>query len=146
MTVTQEKQAIIDRAAETLGKDLLEARVDELKVLQDPWSKTSQYAQDNAIARLHARISVLIYRAVAIVAAGDFPVIEGHVESVTFKDGVKAVITTTKGESAHELADAEGGQCLVLVVEPDQYIGRMAEIKGDADQRLLEFPGINEPA
>lgn len=136
-TETGEVLSPIEIAAETLGHDLLQAMVDELKVLQDPWAKTSEEKQNDAIYRLRARIETLIGRAVRIIAAGDLAVISGHVESVTFKDGVKAVITTSKGEAAHALADAEGGSCIVVITDAEQYLGRMETIRGEADQRVL---------
>lgn len=134
---TGEVISLLDQAATTLGHDLLQAMVDELKALQDPWAKTPAEKQDQAIDRLSWRIQSLIGRAVAIIAAGDLPVIAGHVESVTFKDGVKAIITTTKGESSHALADAEGGSCIIVITDAEQYLGRMEEIRGEADQRAL---------
>lgn len=50
-------------AAETLGLDLLNALVDELKVAPDCWQKMSQLQQDQTIDRLRARTQTLVEQA-----------------------------------------------------------------------------------
>lgn len=126
-------------AAETMGKQLLLALVDELKVLQDPWAKTSQKKQDDALDRLRARIEHLTREAITILAQGGQQCVKAEVESVTFKDGIKAVLTFPKGlEGVHDLADQVGDHVFVVITSnPDEFLQGMGDVQGEPDQRAL---------
>ena len=47
-----EENTAIEIAAEHMDRQLLEAMLDELKALQDPWDKTPEERQDETL-RLH---------------------------------------------------------------------------------------------
>lgn len=49
-------KALLSMTAETVGRDLLQALVQEIKLLPDVWPKMSQKKQDSVIDRLRNRI------------------------------------------------------------------------------------------
>lgn len=129
---------ITEIAADQMGKQLLQAMLDELKALQDPWAKTSQMEQDFALRRLEYRIGALVNQVIRTIAAREHTVLAARVESVMFKDGVKAVVSPMSGTSAvHDLADHVGADVILVITDAAEYLQGMSEIRGEADQRGL---------
>lgn len=132
--------------AETLGHDMLQAMLDELKAAPDCWQKMSQRQQDEVIHRLDTRVASIITTALRLIIRGENPAASAVVESVTFKDGVKVALKLSKlADARHELADAEGRAVVVVIADPQDYFGRMNEIKGEADQKSLDLDGDDHP-
>lgn len=122
-------------AAETMVGDLLGALVDEIRILQDPWQKTSEAKQAEVIDRLTRRVESVVKRAVHIIASDDRPTIRADLEQVTLKEGIKAVLTIRSDEPArHELYDATGQSVLVVIMNAEQYQGGKDQVKPDKDQ------------
>ena len=133
-----EENTSIEIVEEHMGQQLLEAMLDELKALQDPWDKTPEERQDEALRRLESRIKHLVRESVNTIAAGEWPIIRAQLESVTVKDGVKAVLKAHKdGQITHDLVDAEGSNVLIVITDSEQYLGGMSEVQGDPDQPEL---------
>jgi len=125
-------------ASKTLGKDLLSGVVQELKQLKKPWQNTPEGEQRDAIGRLKDRIETAIEKAVKIIASENRPTLEAVVDTVTFKDGVKAVLQMRRGtEAAHNLADAQGESVLIVISGAESYTGGMDRIKPEKDQGSL---------
>lgn len=128
----------VELASETMAGDLLAAVVDEIKQLQDPWQKTSQAMQANVIFRLELRIKLLTAKAVRIIAADGRPAMRAKVESVTFKDGIKAILKMRQNDPPrHDLADAAGSDVMVVLADADQYSGGCENVQPDPDQQNL---------
>jgi hypothetical protein len=128
-------------AQASLGKDLLIAMVEAIrKTSPAAWSSMAQEQQQDVIDGLAHRIQVHVVQAVSTLAQAEHIVIEAHVDSVTFKDGVKATLTAMKGDGAHQLADAQGSSVLVVITDATKYLETMDQVRGDADQRSL--PGL----
>jgi hypothetical protein len=69
------------------------------------------------------------------VATDDRTRFTASVESVTFKDGVKAVLTMPNTQASHELADTAGGRVYVVIEDPSRYtLDSSATPKSDPDQ------------
>ena len=78
--------------ADTIGKDLLQALLMELRLLPEPWPKLSKARQDDVIDRLRARVETSIKMAVHLLASEGRTVVAGGLDQITIKDGVKAVV------------------------------------------------------
>lgn len=134
--------------ADTLGRDLLSALVDELKAAPDCWAKMSNAQQDQAIERLRKRVRTLIGEGLNALFRGQYPAVEATLDGIRVKRGLQLSLKVAKGaRNAHEIIDAEGQQVLIVIADPEQYLGRMEEIKGRADQGDLfssEYQGTNE--
>jgi hypothetical protein len=126
--------------AETIGKDLLYALVQEIQLLPNVWPKLSEAKQDGVIERLRKRVSKVIGMAVYQLAAQGRTGILGELEQITIKDGVKAVVKIEPdAENLHCLYEAAGQPVLVVIANPDDNLGGMDEIKGEADQRAMDL-------
>lgn len=125
--------------ADTVGKDLLQALVTEIKLLPDPWPKLSQKKQDDVIDRLRDRVATNVQMAVHLLSSQGRTVVVGDLEQITIKDA-KAVIKVGRGaESLHELYDAQGKAVMVIVSDAGEHTGGMDDVTGEADQRGLDL-------
>lgn len=123
------------KAEASLGKSLLEALIQEIKLLPKPWQKLSRYEQDEVIGRLRSAVDENVREAVLFVAADKRATAEATLKKVVFKDGI----------TCHELADAEGQLCLIVVADPGKYLGDMDGVKGEDDQRGMNLGHEYEP-
>lgn len=128
--------------ADTIGKDLLGALVQEIRLLPDVWPKLPKAKQDDVIERLRKRVEENVAMAVFTIAAQNRTVVAGSLEQITIKDGVKAVIKfgvkSPNLDGPYEAA-SDGNDVLVVVAGAKDYIGGMNEIKGDEDQRNIDL-------
>lgn len=123
--------------AETMLGDVMQAFMEEIKAVEMPWHLMSQRDQGDVIERIERKAKAMIYRCVEIVASGNRPTIAATVESVTVKDGLKAVLTMSRASAQrHELVDSQGSEVLVVVMNHEQYDGG-DKPKAQKDQREL---------
>jgi hypothetical protein len=128
--------------ADTIGRDLLQALVLELKLLPDVWTKLSEAKQNDIIDRLRARVQSNIAMAVHTLASAGRTVVAGDLDQITIKDGVKAVIKFgANAPSLHELYDAQSKAVLVVVASAEDHTCGMDDVKGEGDQRGLDLGG-----
>ncbi|WP_231852653.1 cell division protein FtsK [Bordetella petrii] len=126
--------------ATTIGKDLLSALVQELKLLPDTWPKLSQAKQDDIIDRLRDRVEYNIKMAVHLIASEGRTVVQGDLDQVTIKDGAKVVIKIGRGaESLHDLYDSQGKAVLIVVADSQTHTAGMGAVRGESDQRAMDL-------
>ncbi len=68
-------KALLSMTAETIGRDLLQALVQEIKLLPDVWQKLSQKKQDDVIDRLRNRVETNVKMAVHSLRARGEPLL-----------------------------------------------------------------------
>ena len=133
----------VDLARETMGRDLLEALVAEIRLMPDVWQKLGQEAQDDVIERLGNRVRDLTRQAVGLIVSTERTVLAATVDSVTFKDGIKATLKIAKtARGRHDLADQEGADVVLVIADPGEYFQGMVEIRGEDDQ--LPLSGVDQ--
>lgn len=133
-------------AAELVARDLLEALVLEIKLQRKPWDALPQAEQDSVIERLRKRTETNVRKALGVIVSDERPVLPATVESVTFKDGIKATLKISKyAQARHDLADKEGSNVIVVIVDPAEYMKGVHDIKGDPDQADLVEEASEEP-
>ncbi len=126
-----------DIAASTMLGDLMGCLVDELR-LQHLWQAMPEEQQKETIYRIQERVQTNIRTAVEIIASDNRPTIVATVESVTVKDGIKAVVTLPKSDAQrHELFDAAGMAVLLIVGGAAGYYGGTDQVKPEPDQPAL---------
>ncbi|MCG8998143.1 H-NS histone family protein [Laribacter hongkongensis] len=126
--------------ADTVGRDLLQALLMELRLLPEPWPKLSKARQDDVIDRLRARVETSIKMAVHLLASEGRTVVAGGLDQITIKDGVKAVVKfSPNAENLHELYDVAGKSVLVVVADAGNHTGGMDEVAGEPDQRAMDL-------
>lgn len=140
-----EPQSAANLAAETLGRDMLDALVQELDRMPEAWPRMAQHQQEQTIRRLEVTVRNLIRDALAILLQGEYPACRAVVESVQFKDGIKAVIKVARTEhSRYELAEHVGTPVVVVLHNPERYYERMETVKSQKGQGSL-FDGPRDP-
>lgn len=127
-------------AASTIGRDLLEAMVLELKMLPKPWPALTKHQQDDVINRMRKRVVTSVAQAVHIIASDGRAVADATLKKVVFKGGITAEFELSKTcPTRHQLADAEGKLCLIVVADPAEYLADMDGVKGESDQRAMDL-------
>lgn len=111
-----------DLARELLLGEVIAAATRQLRALEKPWLRLPESKQREVLHDVQADVEVAIARAVEIIATDDRTRFVAQVESVTFKDGVKAVLTMPNTQASHELADTAGGRVYVVIEDPTRYL------------------------
>lgn len=124
----------MNAVTESAGTTLLKALLNEIRQLPKPWEQTPEREQMVVIDRLREATQHAVRKLVVAVTSSEYPHITAMVESVTFKEGVKAVLKLTKEDGTHELADRTGSQVVVTMVDPARYIEGIERVRAAADQ------------
>lgn len=135
---TTEKSAR-DIAREFLLGEVMASAMRQLRSLEKPWLRLPEAQQKNILHEVMRDVQEAIGKAVELIATDDRTRFVAQVESVTFKDGVKAVLTMSNTPASHELADVQGGRVFVVIEDPARYTvpgGNMP--KAEPDQPALE--------
>lgn len=131
------EQAQRNLQAESIGRSLLIELVDIIKMLPEPWAKTSEDDQNDIIDRLRDEVHAMARRTVVEVEARGRPHLRSTVDQVVFKDGVRIVLKGLSGAAAHDLADAQGSDVLVVIGDAAPFIEGTEAVRGDPDQQPL---------
>ena len=135
-----DRKKLLNMTAETVGKDLLAALVQEIKLLPNTWPKMSESRQNDLIDRLRNRVETNVKMAVHIIASNGRTVVAGDLEQIVIKDGVKAVLKFSESApSIDELYRSTGKAVLVTVGSAEEFTGGMDEVRGESDQRAMDL-------
>lgn len=144
--MNEQMKNVMEMTSQTVGKDLLSALVQEVRLMPDVWVKLSQKKQDDVIERIRNRVETNVKMALHLLASEGRTVVTGDLDQITIKDGVKAVVKF--GGSAanlHELYDAAGKAVLLVVANAQDHMGGMDEVKGEPDQRGMDLGQEYDP-
>lgn len=142
----EEVTKLLSMTSDSVGRDILQALVQEMKLLPDLWIKLSKKKQDDVIDRLRERVRANVQMAVHSLASQGRTVVAGDLDQITIKDGVKAVVKFgPNAANLHELYEASGQAVLVIVANPEDHTGGMDDIKGEKDQRGLDLGHEYDP-
>ncbi|WP_434627550.1 Rmf/CrpP family protein [Chromobacterium sp. CV08] len=126
--------------ADSIGKDLLGALLQEFKLLPDVWQKLPKDKQDDVIDRLRNRVETNIRMAVHVLASQGRTTVVGELDQVVRKDGIKAVFKiNSNAEGRHELFDSERKACLIIIADAGENLAGMDDIQGEPDQRAMDL-------
>lgn len=138
MDAATEKSAR-DIARELLLGEVMASATRQLRALDKPWLRLPEDKQREVLREVQADVEQAVARAVEIIATDDRTRFVASVESVTFKDGVKAVLTMPNTQASHELADTQGGAVYVVIENPGRYLMPGANMpKAEPDQGALD--------
>ena len=125
-------------AREYLMGEIMASAMRQLRSLDKPWLRLPEADQKRAIRDVEADVRAATRKAVEVIASNDRTVFRASVESVTFKDGVKAVLTMGNTEASHELADTAGNGVYVVIDDPVRYTQSGPNVpKAEPDQSDL---------
>lgn len=137
MDMATEKSAR-DVARELLFGETIAAATRQLRALDKPWLRLPEAKQREVLKDVQNDVELAIERAVEIIATDDRTRFVAQVESVTFKDGVKAVLTMSNTQASHELADTAGGRVYVVIEDPTRYTAAGSNMpKPEPDQQPI---------
>jgi len=148
------KQNHPSSAADQIGGSLLSAMKDELNALPNPgnpqqtvWGSMGEVDQDMVLDRLKRRIRHCLEAGLIEIFADGVPSVRADVDGMNFKG--KGIVCSLKiplsSTHRHELADAAGGQVLVVVTpDIDAYLKSADMIKPDSDQNELDLTPSEE--
>lgn len=135
--MSEEKEPITI-AQDTLLGDMMSFIRDEFKAMPDVYQKLSEEKQRCFLERCEARARQAVIQCCEIIAAQNRPVIKTMVESVTFKDGVKAVVRPNSiSPLRHALADMVGSEVLIVIGSADDFTHDDGKPDADPDQSDL---------
>lgn len=138
MDIQVEKSAR-DLAREFMLGEIMAAAMKQLRSIDKPWLRLSEQKQKDVIDEVRDDVAFAVRNAVEIIATDDRTRFVASVESVTFKDGVKAVMTMANTEASHELADTAGGRVYIVIEDPTRYTQQSASVpKADPDQTHID--------
>lgn len=141
-----ETQDLLNMTASTIGRDILQALVQEIKLLPNVWPKMSEAKQNDVLDRLRSRVDHNVKMAVHLIASDGRTVVVGDMDQITIKDGVKAVVKfSSAAPNLHELYEASGKSVLLVVANPEAHTGGMDEIRGESDQRGMDLGTEYDP-
>lgn len=132
--------------ATTIGADLLQALVQEVKLLPDVWPKMSKAKQDDVIERLRKRVVHNVQMATHLIASDGRVTVVAELEQITVKDGIKAVLTMSKNDpNRHGLIDCQGKTVLIALADAEAHMGEVAAVRGEEDQRAMDLGHEYDP-
>lgn len=131
----------------SIGRDLLDALVLEVRMLPDVWPKLPQAKQQDVIERLRARVESAVVMATHLIAANARTAVPAMLESfANTKSGLQAKLVLSKTCPArHELLDSQGQEVLIIVASADEHMGDLDAVKGEPDQRAMDLGHEYDP-
>lgn len=146
MQTPKETPSLLKMTSETIGRDILQALIQEIQLLPDAWPKLSKFKQDEIIDRMRSRVDTNIRTAVNLIAGEDRPTIQASLDQITIKDGIKAVLQLSKHDpNRYSLCDAQGKAVLIVVADASSHIEGMDSITGESDQRAMDLGHEYDP-
>ena len=127
----------IDVQASTLVGDL---RDDILSIFKShgDWKKLKEAQQRDIASGAHDVASRALVRMADIIAGRGFKSIHATLASVMVKDGLKLVLTASKGvEGRGDLLDHQGNGVTVVIKDINAYLGQRSEPEIDKDEPAL---------
>lgn len=111
------------------GKRLLQALVTELKLQSPRFQTMNEDSQSEVLDRLRSQVDEAVRECVSEIAANKNESARVTIESVTFKDGVKIVLTGIATSGVHAVADECGSQALLVLCDPEVFVGDLDTVK-----------------
>lgn len=146
MNTDKQAKDVMAMTASTIGADLLQALVQEVKLLPDVWPKLSQKKQDDVIERLRKRVIHNVQMATHLIASDGRICVQAELEQITVKDGIKGVLIMSKNDPhRHLVMDAQGKTVLLAVADAEDHMGEIAAVRGEPDQRAMDLGHEYDP-
>lgn len=143
MNDTVENKGVVIGQRTMLG-DLMGLIVNEFRSMSVLWHEMSEDEQDSLIGKIELRCEKAVNECGRIIASQGAPSMLATVESVTFRDGVKAVLKLPAGSGAHALADRAQQTVLVAIPQSEQNMEGEKPV-ADPMQKPLDLAAASDP-
>lgn len=128
-------QARLPAVTESFGAAILRVCLDQMRTLPDLWQRIPEEQQQGCIDIAREAVDAVVRAHIRNVLAFGFPHVEVGVESLTGKEsGIKVALSVHEPASIHDLADALGRKCVLVLMDPTDFAQGMDAFKADADQ------------
>lgn len=136
MEATLNAETIIDIAeAETLSGDIRDALLTHVRGIKVPWAMLAEDEQQEAIDAIANTAKNAVRIIASIIATQGLPHVVVSVGKWTVKDGIKLEVEASSlVDNITKLAEHGNGAAVLVLSEPDMYIGERAPAKADKDQ------------
>lgn len=152
MNEIENQAAPAEVAEDRMVHDLMDAILQEVKVLERPWPALSEDSQRDVIERAEKRVRRAVTDAVRIIAADGRETVRAEVDSVLFKDGAKVVLKASAHSAGiHAIADEQGRDVMIVLPKAEELAEQPHEHEPEPDQASLgidaqgEFEGADLP-
>ena len=123
---------------ECLHGEMRDAILDEIQAAPDVWQKMPQAKQEEVIGRVDKRVTAMLRDALDVLVGYEFPVATAHLEQVTVKEGIKAVVTMSKhSPDRHAIIDSVGYDVRLAIADPEMFAGQPGKVTSEPDQREI---------
>lgn len=131
-----------DVASQLLEHDLVQIVLDQLRGQARPYGDLSESAQQATIERVTLGVHTAVQLAIRVIASNGVKTVPVDVKRVQVDDKSLTVTAKVDGKdpSKHDLVDAAGHMCL-LVMAPDDYSEALDDFVPDRDQKDLPLHG-----
>lgn len=131
--------------AETIHGEMRDAILTEIKAAGRSWQEMPQHEQERVIYRIDKRVESILAGVVRTLVGHDFPEVEGALEQITVKDGLKLVVkVSATAHDRFEVVDAVGSHVRVVVADHRVFTGKPGQVTSDSDQRDLPLAQAGE--
>lgn len=148
MTETAEPRNVaqdtVAMTAATMGHDIVAALLNELRKMPGHWPTLAAEYQQKTIEEFKTKVSDMVRKSISFMLTSDFQAVAAKLEYVGRKKGIQAALSvSTTAMYRHALFDAQGQNVLVVIADPEKWLGRMDEIKARGDQLDLFDAGAD---
>jgi hypothetical protein len=138
----------LQTAEGSVGKRLLQALLLELKMQSPRFNTMNEEAQAEVIDRLRGQVDEAVREAITGIAAQGAESARVTIESITFKKGVKIVLSANSSQGILAVADEIGTSALLVLCDTESLTGDMGSVKPTPNQGDLlggAGPGVPGP-
>jgi hypothetical protein len=130
-----EEEIIKQFGAETLFGDVRDAILSQVRSMQDPWSKLPEEAQQSRIELAEKTAEHVVRQALSLIAKAGFDNMAILVKDFQVKGGVVKgkFETNANHNNVMLLSDHQESRAVLVLADPDKFMGQAAEAKPDPD-------------
>ena len=127
-----------DIQVETLSGDIRDVLLGHVRDIKIPWAMLSEEEQRDKIEALSSCSFDLVRRALAIISASKFPVINVAIGAYKVDKGLEIKVTATPSvPNITCLASHGQGSGVLVLAEASDYFGERAPARADKNQKEL---------
>lgn len=131
-----------DLQAETLRGDVRDVLLTHVRSMETPWSKLSEYKQQDIIRAIEKCAQKVVRDSVKIVAGQGFPQMVVSTGKWAVKDGIKLEVNAPFSvENVTRLGEHGTGSAILVLCEAGEFFGERQEVRADPDQPSLDMEG-----
>lgn len=110
-----------------------------VKGISTEWNLVDEFRQKEFLYDLTNDLKEELDKGINVIKADLHTSFRAKVDSVTFKDGVKATLVMPNTKASHELADVQGSDVLIVLCDNKVYLSEEGIPEAEKDQGSLNI-------